>query len=462
MKFCISLLLILLINNLDDVVSFFVNNYCHRNDVYLIVGRLPSISKLFSNRFGGTNEDQDKDIFTDEVYDNFYDDFDPSFDYEEDNQGDNPKSNDNSKPKFTYNMSRDAGPNISSITEEKIQRLLAKRLIFKLDNDYENADTIQAELLSAGVLIHDKTNEWRADGKYFANFTPRQYMPSSQSTHSSENLNDIEKLIAERAQTRAERLFKRSDVIRTDLLDRFDVHINDKLLIWSVGGGGLFGDEKKGGNKYLPYAISKRSVVPKNTDDIQNLVQKRDIARVSREFKKADTIRSQLLENDIMIDDKKREWYVKSHNRINDSNKVTQKDIPPFIRRGSGNFSLEELNKIENLVNERDSFKRKKQYKEADDIRSELLRSFDISVDDWNREWYLISEDYGEAHDSAEIDETTRNLVQQKVKERTLAREEKNFDAADSIKSELAKEYNVAIDDRKKEWSIIYKENELL
>jgi cysteinyl-tRNA synthetase len=91
-----------------------------------------------------------------------------------------------------------------------------------------------------------------------------------------------------------------------------------------------------------------------------------------------------------------------------------------------------------------------------------LLRSFDISVDDWNREWYLISEDYGEAHDSAEIDETTRNLVQQKVKERTLAREEKNFDAADSIKSELAKEYNVAIDDRKKEWSIIYKENELL
>jgi cysteinyl-tRNA synthetase len=359
-------------------------------------------------------------------------------------------------------MSRDAGPNISSITEEKIQRLLAKRLIFKLDNDYENADTIQAELLSAGVLIHDKTNEWRADGKYFANFTPRQYMPSSQSTHSSENLNDIEKLIAERAQTRAERLFKRSDVIRTDLLDRFDVHINDKLLIWSVGGGGLFGDEKKGGNKYLPYAISKRSVVPKNTDDIQNLVQKRDIARVSREFKKADTIRSQLLENDIMIDDKKREWYVKSHNRINDSNKVTQKDIPPFIRRGSGNFSLEELNKIENLVNERDSFKRKKQYKEADDIRSELLRSFDISVDDWNREWYLISEDYGEAHDSAEIDETTRNLVQQKVKERTLAREEKNFDAADSIKSELAKEYNVAIDDRKKEWSIIYKENELL
>ncbi|MGK3734911.1 MAG: cysteinyl-tRNA synthetase [Bacillariaceae sp.] len=462
MKFCISLLLILLINNLDDVVSFFVNNYCHRNDVYLIVGRLPSISKLFSNRFGGTNEDQDKDIFTDEVYDNFYDDFDPSFDYEEDNQGDNPKSNDNSKPKFTYNMSRDAGPNISSITEEKIQRLLAKRLIFKLDNDYENADTIQAELLSAGVLIHDKTNEWRADGKYFANFTPRQYMPSSQSTHSSENLNDIEKLIAERAQTRAERLFKRSDVIRTDLLDRFDVHINDKLLIWSVGGGGLFGDEKKGGNKYLPYAISKRSVVPKNTDDIQNLVQKRDIARVSREFKKADTIRSQLLENDIMIDDKKREWYVKSHNRINDSNKVTQKDIPPFIRRGSGNFSLEELNKIGNLVNERDSFKRKKQYKEADDIRSELLRSFDISVDDWNREWYLISEDYGEAHDSAEIDETTRNLVQQKVKERTLAREEKNFDAADSIKSELAKEYNVAIDDRKKEWSIIYKENELL
>ena len=454
MKFCLSLLPILLINNLDDVVSFFVNNYCR-------VGRVPSILRLTSCRLGETNEDQDKDIFTDEVYDNVYDDFDPSFDYEEyNNQGDNPKSNGNSKPKFSYNMSRDAGPNISSISEEKIQKLLANRLIFKLDNDYDNADTIQAELLSAGVLIHDKTNEWRADGKYFVNFMPREYMPSSQSAHSSENLNDIEKLIAERAQARAERLFKRSDVIRTDLLDRFDVHIDDKLLIWSVGGGGLFGDEKKGGKKYLAYAISKRSVVPKNADDIQNLVQKRDIARVSREFKKADTIRSQLLENGIMIDDKKREWYVKIHNRMNDSN--TQKDIAPFIRRGSGNLSLEELSKIESLVNERDNFKRKKQYKEADDIRSKLLRSFDISVDDWNREWYLISEDYGEAHDSAEIDEVTRNLIKQKLQERTLAREEKNYDAADSIKSKLGKEYNVSIDDRKKEWSIIYKDNELL
>ena len=145
---------------------------------------------------------------------------------------------------------------------------------------------------------------------------------------------------------------------------------------------------------------------------------------------------------------------------MNDSN--TQKDIAPFIRRGSGNLSLEELNKIESLVNERDNFKRRKQYKEADDIRSELLRSFDISVDDWNREWYLISEDYGEAYDSAEIDEVTRNLIKQKLQERTLAREEKNYDAADSIKSKLAKEYNVSIDDRKKEWSIIYKENELL
>ena len=63
------------------------------------------------------------------------------------------------------------------------------------------------------------------------------------------------------------------------------------------------------------------------------------------------------------------------------------------------------------------------------------------------------------AHDSAEIDDETRILVQQKIQDRTIARGEKDYEKADTIKKVLFKKHNVVIDDRMREWSVIKSEN---
>ena len=351
-----------------------------------------------------------------------------------------------------YALASDAGPSIASISEEKIHELLAKRLSCKFDRDYDGADAIQAELLSAGVVIDGKAREWRADGQFFSNFAPREYKMSPHNCDISDDLDEVEKLLWERSLARAERLFKRSDEIRDELLERFDVRINDNMLLWSVGGGQNWGKA----DQPPRYTMSDRSKVPSEVDEIEKLVQKRDNARLSRDFGKADEIRDQLLDKNIIVDDKKKIWYVGKMTKPPGRDVLNSKD---YIRRGGGDLSEEKLNEIEGLVNKRDGHKRNRQFKDADDIRAGLLKDYGVQVDDGNREWYIISTAYCMAHDSAEIDEETRSKVQQKIQDRTLARSEKDYEKADTIKKVLFKKYNVAIDDRTKEWSVINREN---
>jgi cysteinyl-tRNA synthetase len=352
-----------------------------------------------------------------------------------------------------YVLAKDAGPNISSMSEETIHELLAKRLSCKFDRDYDAADAIQAELLSAGVLIDGKARRWRADGQFFSSFAPREYKMLPHNYDLSKDLKEIEKLVQERSICRAERLFTRSDEIREELFQKFDVRINDKMQSWSVGGNQSWGRTKR------PYEISDRSKVPNDVGDIEKLVEERDIARENRDFAEADAIRNQLLEKSIIVDDKKRIWYVGKVSKIFGKDNPNAKQKPPYIRRGGGDLSAEKMDEIESLVDERDMHKLDKQYNDADVIRNRLLNEYGVQVDDGNREWYIISNEYLLAHDSAEIDDETRILVQQKIQDRTIARGEKDYEKADTIKKVLFKKHNVVIDDRMREWSVIKSEN---
>ena len=68
-----------------------------------------------------------------------------------------------------YELSQDAGPNQSNLSEEKINELLAQRLQCKLVRNFRQADEIQNELFHHGVFVHDGNKEWRADGVGFGN-----------------------------------------------------------------------------------------------------------------------------------------------------------------------------------------------------------------------------------------------------------------------------------------------------
>jgi len=54
--------------------------------------------------------------------------------------------------------------------------------------------------------------------------------------------------------------------------------------------------------------MSKNSPIPENAEEIQQLVDDRDKARLDRDYETADAIRDQLYDLGVHIHEKRREW----------------------------------------------------------------------------------------------------------------------------------------------------------
>jgi cysteinyl-tRNA synthetase len=288
-----------------------------------------------------------------------------------------------------YNLSDDAGPNSSTMTDVEIHQLLAERLSYKVRREYRRADDIQGKLMSAGVFVSDSKKEWRADGKAFSSFPPSRYEVSPQSDDVDDaTMGIIKALVADRAVAKVERLYKRADQIRDELLNKYNVVVDDRSLTFSVGGE-LRG-EKRPGKVFAAYKMSSRTVPPSDVDEIQKMVEQRDVARVGRDFKKADEIRDALAERSILIDDKTREWYVGSDDygeRRGPTQRFEREQSPFACRGGGADLSDEDFDFVVESINKRDSFKQKRQYDQADVIRDELADMYGVRIDDRKREW---------------------------------------------------------------------------
>ena len=359
-----------------------------------------------------------------------------------------------------YSLAPDAGPISGDVTEKEIHALIAERLSCKLARDFRRADDIQAQLFEMDVLVNDSQKLWRADGKSFgSNFVPKQYTESefSEGVSSTKMAEEIEKLISQRSMAKAERLYKRADNLRDELMSVYNVAVDDKLLEWSVGGdfGSTTVDRD---SKFKPYSCARWSKVPEDADEIQRLVEQRDEARVKRQFETADEIREELRARDIVVDDRKREWYDSSSVDESDgfAPPTENRQFRPYTKRGAGGEDLTEtdIETITNLINKRDEHKNLRQFRSADEIRDRLRNDYDVRLDDNNREWHVFSEDYNMSTDTIIDDPEVKSFIQQKVDERAAAKTAKNYDIADDIRYDLERDYNVIIDDRVREWYI--------
>jgi cysteinyl-tRNA synthetase len=154
-----------------------------------------------------------------------------------------------------YELSFDAGPNQSDLSDEEIHEKLAERLQAKMSRRFDVADRIQQELLEAGVSVYDKKKEWRADGVFIEgpegadasprrgrgdgrrdNFREYQQSSFSEDVDDEESIGAISKLVAERSKCKATRQFDSADRIRDQLIDDYDVMVDDRLQEWSKGG----------------------------------------------------------------------------------------------------------------------------------------------------------------------------------------------------------------------------------
>lgn len=304
-----------------------------------------------------------------------------------------------------YEMSSGSGPNSSPLSDKEIHSLLAERLQAKMSRKFDIADTIQIDLINAGVFVHDGLKEWRADGVPFGDLEGGRGPGKTRGSYSdrnrpyvksaySEEVEDVDdatigKLVMERFKYKSLREYKKADLVREGLREKFNVIIDDKLREWSVGGS--FGeDHDKLREMAEQFAnrgfVKSASSLPPNSDgdeeEIQNLVAERSQLKAERNYDDADAIREDLnYRFDVVINDKLKEWSIGG--AFGDNSKY---------RQYAKSLSSEPINESDEKIvvqalSKRSQLKAKRDYEGADAIRDELRSNFNVFIDDRDREW---------------------------------------------------------------------------
>ena len=197
--------------------------------------------------------------------------------------------------------------------------------------------------------------------------------------------------------------------------------------------------------------MAPASELPDNPNYIQAQVEAREQARKERNFSLADDIRDELMdEYNVMVDDKLRQWAVSGMF----GGRKASGPGDPFVRRGGGNLSQDEVTTIAGLIRNRNDAKRDKNFGKADRIRDQLRDEYSVSVDDRSREWMVVSDDYTMSSGGGDMDDDVKAYIVNKISERSVAKLNKDYNVADAIRDELYDEYNVQIDDRVREWKV--------
>jgi len=380
-----------------------------------------------------------------------------------------------------YDMTGDAGPNASGFSTEEIHSMIAERLMAKLGRDFGTADSIQADLVARGVFVHDGIKEWRPDGVPYGDFSERrggndrrgnpgmtegsrnfrsvEYAKSSFSSE-PEGISDemIGKMVAERLSYKMSRDFEKADSIREGLRAQYDVLIDDRLKMWSVGGD--FGEDHNArrdlAHKFATRGyIRSKSSLPLSPEDeayVQGRIDERSEAKRDRDFRTADGIREELLqEYDVSVQDKIKLWSVGGvFEEAGESNRPAR---GVYTRRGGGDLSDDQIAEIQDLLMERYRFKKERDFDAADAIRDDLRDRFEINIDDRSSEWRVDTDEYAPVF-TGDLSAETVAEITERLRERFRMKRDRDYDAADAIRDELGETHGVVVDDRTKEWKV--------
>ena len=377
-----------------------------------------------------------------------------------------PRNYDQSYAEHDYERAQDDDG--SSVDVAAVDALLAERVQMKRRRLFDEADAIRDELQRVhGVSVWDRERVWRTGrggGRNQRQRGPPRSLPAcghdyecgnTDSSQSGMAVDEIDAILAERLQCKFRRDFQRADALQEELFS-MGVRVHDGLKLWRDDGGG-FGDElgrnAKAGRQRnsradrTTYSMDPDSddVEDEDREEIEKLVAQRLEAKFERDYATADQIREQLQnEYDVKVDDRKRKWMV------GDQPFRGAPDLnAPYTRRGGGD--VEDVAKVEELVEERADAKARRDYAAADAIRDQL-NAMGISVDDRSREWRVADAPYARARgDTADVDVAT---VEALVSERSRAKIAGEYDTADAIRDRLRNEFGVSVDDRVKEWVV--------
>jgi cysteinyl-tRNA synthetase len=395
-----------------------------------------------------------------------------------------------------------------SLKLHEIHSFLSKRLEYKLLKRYDKADEIQSILYENGVKIHDRLKQWRADGGIFADvegMVARSYGKPFQLNEYSKSLPDddrvvrvIEDLVFARDEARASLDYVKADELREILWTRYRVAVDDKSRTFSVGGdfgpNGTFlwtdngpvnpkgtsrldkkdVDWRLQGGMYVQSPYSK-PLANENMEleEVENLIHDRLEAKRVQDYKLADHIRDFLYQKyGVSVDDRLRQWSVgglfdegeieklQKESPTSPDGKITSFVYRRYNRRGGiGHLTEQDISQIEIMVQQRAEEMARFNRPGAKAIQNTLWEKYFVVVDDIHGEWYIRGNDYilspvWEHRLPLKVKES-REEIEKLIRERTQARHEKDYGRADEIRNDLISAYNIKLDDRIKEWTII-------
>ena len=181
----------------------------------------------------------------------------------------------------------------------------------------------------------------------------------------------IQEQLDERSQAKKDREFQIADDIRDNLLGQYDVSINDKEKLWSVGGA--FAETGRNEARGVYTRRGGGNLSDEVVQEIQDAIMNRYICKKDRNFDEADAIRSDLEDRyNVRMDDRSGEWRI-----------ITDEYFPA----STGDLSAEDVELVEDRLRQRFMCKRDREYDTADAIRDELRDRFGVVVDDRTKEW---------------------------------------------------------------------------
>ena len=220
-------------------------------------------------------------------------------------------------------------------------------------------------------------------------------------------------------------------------------------------------------------------------DQIHLLIAKRLECKKRRKFDDADKILDALNRYGIYLQDKQRKYRVDGQNHFGRRKRYVQ-------RGGSYGLVSEHQDEggtndliaiVEELVEERARYKRMREYHKSDEITIVLKEKYGVKVNDRRREWMVEQKGAAAVHDDGienndgdsiaperyyvptllapkdhpthTMSDETKTIIQNRLKDRSMARKTKDYTAADQIRDELMEEYSILIDDRTKEWKVV-------
>jgi hypothetical protein len=201
----------------------------------------------------------------------------------------------------------------------EVEKLLEERNEAKRDRDFALADSIRDDLKKHhGVYVDDKERTWSTNvansGRLgVRNTSTEDFGPTGHDFElcdqagpsiSALSKESIHKLISERLHCKLSRDFDRADEIKKQLNDA-NVQLDDRAKLWRADGRRFLTLENHD-YSYAPDAGPIDSTMSK--DEINNLIRERLMCKINREFEAADSIKADLEDAGVFVDDANKLW----------------------------------------------------------------------------------------------------------------------------------------------------------